>query len=268
SRSSGRRDVVGLVGFTMANPTVDLTDATRALRVGDLSAKLDAIDIMTTSGTDIGQMLPEILRALKDPHRFVRQSAARALGTLTPHATAITPLLVKALRDTDIEVRREAAISLGRLQVSHKSVIDALTAALLNKTNGIQTEAAIALGSIGGLHAIHALLDGLGREIWEALRGLALTGPSGAAIIRTAISDPLAPNRAGLAMALISLEKPPIPELTKFLLDEDPDVRFNMVRSIEVSDFCDDLVPPLSQLLVSGQDVYRSRNDICELVEK
>ena len=83
-----------------------------------------------------------LIAAIKDPHKYVRQGAADALGCIGD-ARAVDPLIV-ALKDFDEDVRREAAVALGR--IGDRRAIEPLRAAL--KTDLFFTAAGEALRNI------------------------------------------------------------------------------------------------------------------------
>ena len=56
--------------------------------------------------------MPVFILALKDSHKFVRLTAARALGDFGPAAKEAVPALKAATKDADDEVKQSAMESL------------------------------------------------------------------------------------------------------------------------------------------------------------
>jgi HEAT repeat protein len=68
--------------------------------------------------------------------------------------------------------------------------------------------------------------------------------------------------------ALARLGKLSRKELTKFLVDHDPNVRFYALRAVAPESFDDDLVKPLIKLLINVDDIFNMHEDICSLISK
>lgn len=98
-----------------------------------------------------------VYRLHESPHEHARLMAARQLGTLR-NPMAINEL-IHALRDSSRPVREAAADSLGRIGVAEAA--EPLGAALFDPNSGIQAQAARALGYIGGVDSLKALLANL-----------------------------------------------------------------------------------------------------------
>jgi hypothetical protein len=79
----------------------------------DVSARLQAIDILEALGTAAAPAAAALTRALTDPDHFVRWSAARALAKVGPVPTAVAAL-EHLLADADPDVRLAAAATLER----------------------------------------------------------------------------------------------------------------------------------------------------------
>ena len=98
-----------------------------------------------------------VYRLHESPHEHARLMAARQLGELR-NPMAINEL-IHALRDTSRPVRESAADSLGRIGVAEAA--EPLAVALFDPNSGIQARAARALGYIGGAGSLKALLANL-----------------------------------------------------------------------------------------------------------
>jgi HEAT repeat protein len=104
-----------------------------------------------------------LIDALRDRHKYVRSSAADALGKLSESDERVIPALIDALKDGDWNVRSSAASALGKSGVSDERVISALIDVLKDKDSSVRISAASALGKSGGSdkRVISALIDAL-----------------------------------------------------------------------------------------------------------
>jgi HEAT repeat protein len=64
--------------------------------------------------------IPALLAGLKDPQAEVRRASAEALGSFDKHASRVLPALRRAARDRDREVAREAGIAIVKLEGERK----------------------------------------------------------------------------------------------------------------------------------------------------
>jgi HEAT repeat protein len=90
-----------------------------------------------------------LIKASADSDRWVRISAAVALGQIGPEAKEAVPSLIKALGDSDIRVRHGAINALGKIGSSAESVVPALIAVLSDPVPDIRKEAILLLQKIG-----------------------------------------------------------------------------------------------------------------------
>lgn len=67
-------------------------------------------------GSDAGDAVPALSRALRDPEECVRRYAAKALGAVGPGAASAVPALTRLLDDPEPGVVREAAAALRRIR--------------------------------------------------------------------------------------------------------------------------------------------------------
>lgn len=90
---------------------------TEAVSDPDERVRLAVIDVLETMGPEAAPALPALVRALEDRSRFVRWSAARAVGRVGPvaGASAAIPGLIRLLRDSDLDVCLAATGGLDRL---------------------------------------------------------------------------------------------------------------------------------------------------------
>jgi HEAT repeat protein len=164
----------------------DLIALQKALREGDLCAKLEAIDALTRRSENFDQILPDLLRALNDINPFIRRSLVQVLGAHVEFSKIIAPVLVKVLRDQDTEVQRQAIRGLGRMQIDDPYVIAGLGSIVRKFKDGIGSDAVLALSAIGGKNAINCLVDALQSGNWETINGLCAIGaPSESSVRKT-----------------------------------------------------------------------------------
>ena len=87
----------------------------------------------------------DLVVALRDPVREVRQAAALALGWMRARSPHAVEGLVCALQDRYSWVRSAAAISLGEIAIQHERSIKALSRALADKDPFVRGHAVDAL---------------------------------------------------------------------------------------------------------------------------
>lgn len=144
-----RREAVAVLGWLKYPAALD--DLAR-LANGDAD---DEVRRAATGALGYGgnEVLPALLRALRDEAWTVREEAAAVLGKLRLAGAA--PALITALDDEYWQVRLRAARSLGLLK--DKSAVPMLLRALEHPVGNLRKEAAIALGDIGATSALEAL---------------------------------------------------------------------------------------------------------------
>jgi HEAT repeat protein len=126
-RDTGSRDrLVSLVQNARPAPAGDddpllrsMEDTLRQLARGvsdrDVLVRLAALDALETLGKDAASISPVLVRALGDPNRFVRWSAARTLGKAGPvHPETEVPALARLIRDEDLDLALAGMVALDR----------------------------------------------------------------------------------------------------------------------------------------------------------
>jgi HEAT repeat protein len=88
------------------------------------------------------------LRQLKDSEVVKRREAIRELGTRTTEVPQVIPALVEALRDGSPYVRHDAVLALGKFGAEAREAVPALTAALRDGDRKVRTAAGKALKKI------------------------------------------------------------------------------------------------------------------------
>jgi HEAT repeat protein len=180
-------------------------DLAKGLQDPDPQARLAALDVLETMGKSAMPVGPAIVKALSDPNRFVRWSAARTLGKIAPaEAKQAVPILARLLRDPDLDLATAASVALARYGAN-------------------------AAG------AVPALIQGIGATDAEmriaVMRTLEMIGPSAAPAIPSlarALSDPDARARqmAGEVLGRFgSRGKGALPALRRALGDDNAEVR-------------------------------------------
>jgi HEAT repeat protein len=160
-----------------------------ALEDPDVRGRLAAIDVLETMGPHAAPAVPALVGALSDGDRFVRWSAARALGKVRPgDPSAVVPHLARLLGEADPDVRLTAADSL----LSYGQAARAAVPGLLEAARSNDARLRVAALRV---------LERVGRDEASALAVLsaALNDPdarvrrAAAALLR---SPPSAPDRA------------------------------------------------------------------------
>jgi len=197
------------------------------------------------------RVVEQLIQALKDENRYVREEAAMALGEIGDKR-AVEPL-INALKDEDSDVRMEAAEALDQMgwkpgYVTEKAyylvakkewdeavklgepAVEPLINALKDEASSVRWEAAGALGEIGDERAVEPLINALKDEDsdvrWKAAEALVKIGEPAVEPLIHALKDEDSDVRAAAAMALgkIGDERAVVP-LTEALEDESYQVR-------------------------------------------
>jgi HEAT repeat protein len=175
-------------------------------------ATLEALEALGETGV---VFIPQLIRSLKDPDRFVRWIAARALGKLAPaKASDVVPALICLLDEVDLDVRVAAIDALGQYNSSAASAVPALAVRLGKGDSESRIAAMRALENIGkaatpALRAVRPLLSMKDPRLRaEAAR---LLGRFGAAAsdylpdLRKLLNDPDSEVRRQASAAIIAI---------------------------------------------------------------
>jgi len=196
------------------------------------------------------RVVEQLIQALKDENRYVREEAAMALGEIGDKR-AVEPL-INALKDEDSDVRMEAAEALDQMgwkpgYVTEKAyylvakkewdeavklgepAVEPLINALKDEASSVRWEAAGALGKIGE-PAVEPLINALKDEDssvrWGAAEALGEIGDERAVEpLINALKDEDSDVRWKAAEALVKIGEPAVEPLIHALKDEDSDVR-------------------------------------------
>jgi hypothetical protein len=116
----------------------------------DPQARSRAIDVLETLGPAAQPALPVLIKALEDPDRFVRWSAARTIGRLAPaESSPAVVALAHCLADTDLDVQQAAARSLESYGPAAASAAPALARALDTHSTSLKLAILRSLKAIG-----------------------------------------------------------------------------------------------------------------------
>jgi HEAT repeat protein len=131
-----------------------LREALPALTAGvedpDVKGRRAAIDVLEAMGRQAASAAPALVNALSDRDRFVRWSAARALGKVRPaNADPVIAALARLLADPDGDLRLAAAAALGAYGPGARAALPALVEAAKAREPELRLAALRALESIG-----------------------------------------------------------------------------------------------------------------------
>jgi HEAT repeat protein len=181
--------------------TDELPVSWKRLSWGVFDARVDLLEAALRLGPDAGDVLPCLLRLVRDPCYEVRQAAAAALGRIGPAASAAIPDLVGHLADRQREERW------GPWDIS--------------ETNDVVAEALGAMGPAAGPALVKALASSEARARYGAALALGKIDPPCAqalAALHSALaSDPRLTVRLAAARSLKRFE--PATNVVPALLD-------------------------------------------------
>jgi HEAT repeat protein len=149
--ASGRRSAA----YLLEDPLLaGLREALPALIAGvgdpDVKGRRVAIDVLEAMGRQAASAAPALVGALSDRDRFVRWSAARALGKVRPaNAELVIAPLARLLADPDGDLRLAAAAALSAYGPSARAAVPALVDAARSSETELRLAALRALESIG-----------------------------------------------------------------------------------------------------------------------
>lgn len=187
-----------------------------------------------------GTAVPELVVALKDQNRLIREGASEALAEILPTAgegANVISSLIHTLRDPDARVRGNAAKAIEKRGPNAKEAVPALIQALRDRDPFVRQRAAEALREIGpeAKAAVPALIRVLkskkedGDVRWYAVLALGGIGPEGKAAVPALIEAlrdrEMKRNAWAPVETLTKIGVVAVPELTRALKDKDPEVR-------------------------------------------
>jgi HEAT repeat protein len=188
----------------------------------DVRARRAAIDVLETLGPAAAPAAPALANALGDPDPFVRWSAARTLGKISPvEAQTVVPELAKLLGDLDLDLRLAAATALERYGPAAKAAVGELMRATRSSDPVVRVATIRALGAIGEPDAhvaipwlVEAVSDENAHVREMAAEVLGKFGPAAHAAVddlRKALKDDSPDVQKAAGDALLKIVKPSKP---------------------------------------------------------
>ena len=117
---------------------------------GDFYIRLEAAKALGNMGKKESSVTDNLLIALTNSNRHLRQAVVRAFGQLDKAPPRIIDALITSLSDPYEEVRGSSASSLGKIGKANPNVSSALLQALYDSDSGtVRQSAALALGQMG-----------------------------------------------------------------------------------------------------------------------
>jgi HEAT repeat protein len=206
--------------------TVSLKGTIDAMRAGlsdpDFRVRLASVDVLETFGARATAAIPDLVKAMSDPNKFVRWASARTLGRLAPRqAKDVVPGLMRLLNDReDQSVRIAAAHSLELYGPDAKEAVPLLARilnrgdkeyiiALLHTIQGIGTDAKRALPSVAWILKNRALPASVRVE---AAQTLGRFGPLAFGQVRdlreVMVNDASEEVRNAASIAVLAVDRP------------------------------------------------------------
>jgi HEAT repeat protein len=177
--------------------------------------RLAAIDAIETIGRPAAPAAPALVRAFRDPDRFVRWAAARTMGKVGPVDPRMeVPALAHLLSDADVDVYRSAAVALERYGPLAREAVPALIRATkadhwVMRIQAIATLETVGTGAAG---AIPALADALSdsdarvrRYAADVLGKFGATAKEAIPALTAALGDSNADVRKAASDALLTI---------------------------------------------------------------
>jgi HEAT repeat protein len=127
-----------------------LPDVVAGLSDPNVRARIEAVGVLDSMGADAAPAIPALVKSLGDRDRFVRWSAARALGRLAPRSPElVVPAVARLLGDDDLDVEVAAATALERYGPAAKTAVAALGHRASHGDADIRIAAMKALEAVG-----------------------------------------------------------------------------------------------------------------------
>jgi HEAT repeat protein len=210
----------GLVALGPAAARVALPDLLAALRDQHWDGRSSVPPALLQIAPDDPAVRAALAEAATDPIQDIREAIASALEDHAPQETLkeMIPLLVRLLRDKERSVASEAASAVARLGPDGAAAAPALLEAMKRKDAGLRLRAASALAGIGGevakpavpmLRAMLGSSDKSDRSSAAQVLGeLGAIGADGAPELTTALADSEPWVRLQAAIALGRIGQP------------------------------------------------------------
>jgi HEAT repeat protein len=231
----------------------DIRGLVRLLNHSDPDIQYHAVEALGEIG-DACAVEPLITVLKHEEMSGVRWKTAESLVKIG--APSIEPL-ISVLQHPDSDVRWKAAIALG--EIRDPRAIGPLIRQLSDTDRFVKSRVAHALGMIGA-PAVHPLIqtlhDGDGNQRWGAAIALGgIKDPAAVDPLILALADKYENVRAEAAAALVSIGKPAIAPLIRFLKYSEGTVRIEVMAALGEL-HASDAIEPLVQMLekVDGEE--------------
>jgi len=209
----------------------------------DRSAQVLALEQITRLGRAAAAAVPTLCKLLQDDHAVIRSAAARALASMGSTARQALPTLLTRLQEATGPVERLQTAKALWLIGRSPEVIPLLEKQLPDLQGANRLAAADLLWCINrSPAALDALIEDLGpdsradkRQTLLQLREMIPPPPRALPGVRSLLKDPNADVRHLAIQVLGRLGKharPAVTDLTAFLKDKDPSVRFSAATAL------------------------------------
>lgn len=182
------------------------TELTKQLDSSDLSARIEAIDLLGERGEEAAAAVPRLADLLQDQSPLVRAHAARALGRIGGPAKSATERLVALVGDDDAHVRRAAIRALRDIRPGAERVVPLFVKLMKGADDSVR------------IHAMDAVAE---------------SGNEAMPFLVEAVKDDAAAYWACLVISEIGADaEEAVPALTERLKDRRPEVRREAILAL------------------------------------
>lgn len=192
------------------------------LKHPDYRVRLASVDTLETFRNQAAPAIPALVEALRDYNKFVRWSAARALGRLNPRrADEVVPGLMRMLDDREDPSVRIAALQALELYGEHAKKAVPLLARVINRGDkeyivavlktiqGIGTDAAPALPNVGWILSDRTQPPSVRLEAAHTLGRFGPLAKEQLPVLREIMTDdPDEDVRNAASMAVLAVDRP------------------------------------------------------------
>jgi len=183
-----------------------MADLIAALKSGDESSRLTAIDSIGQEGEKAADAVPALTALLEDPSPIVRAHAVRSLGEIGAAAKPAVPALAKLISDSDETVRQRVIVALRRIRPDPKIAVPLFVKLMEDPDPAVRI---------------------------RALRALSSTGKEAVPFLIEVLKDKKTAYWAALALNQIGPDaQEAVPALTELLGDKRPEVRREAILTL------------------------------------
>lgn len=215
----------------------------KALKAKSPLVRLGAVSALAVMKADAVTAVPDLIACLKDECPQVRAEAAYALSKMGPLASEGVHALTDALGDTNPRVRVNAAGALGSIGCQHAiDAIPLLIKGLKDEVESVRWSHVRALGKMrsAAKDAVPSLIELLNdkEEVrQEVISALGRIGPASAPAIpaiKRVMEEQTARHIKSSVCSLGFMGETAVPSITPYLKHDDPGVRWQAARSLEL----------------------------------